>query len=94
MDEAAKAPDDGQDDDCSVTSTSDDNEDSEFFSYVRILTERQIGGTTMYLVEWENFPLSGNVGALRKFRPTGTSCRLGKVQKRKRTTYGPRFQDK
>ncbi|KND92700.1 hypothetical protein TOPH_02623 [Tolypocladium ophioglossoides CBS 100239] len=47
------------DDDVSVTSTIDENVDSdEEFHLIKILAERQVGEITMYLVEWEGFPLS------------------------------------
>ncbi|POR37788.1 Uncharacterized protein TPAR_02011 [Tolypocladium paradoxum] len=46
-------------DDVSVTSTIDENVDSdEEFHLIKILAEREVGEITMYLVEWEGFPLS------------------------------------
>ncbi|PNY22882.1 Uncharacterized protein TCAP_07046 [Tolypocladium capitatum] len=49
----------GHDDDVSVTSTIDENVDSdEEYNIIKILAERGVEEKTKYLVEWEGFPLS------------------------------------
>lgn len=54
-----QTPGEDQNDNVSVTSTIDENVDSdEEFHLIKILAERLVGGITMYLVEWEGFPLS------------------------------------
>lgn len=59
IEQAKASKKDGQDDGFSVTSTSEENDETEeFFSFVGILAERRVGETTMYLVEWEDYPLS------------------------------------
>ncbi|KAM4066931.1 hypothetical protein HRG_000941 [Hirsutella rhossiliensis] len=94
MNEPAKASKkDGQDDGFSVTSTSEENEEADdIFNFVGILAERQVGGATMYLVEWEDYPLSKATWEPREHFDPGTFSKWGEFKKESGRRTAPDFK--